>query len=65
MRALLRHAEVVVLAAEEEGFGLPLAEALACGAACVTSDEPALVELAAGGAARTSRAATRRRWPRR
>jgi len=49
-RALLRHAEVVVLAAEEEGFGLPLAEALACGAACVISDEPALVELACGAA---------------
>jgi glycosyltransferase involved in cell wall biosynthesis len=49
-RALLRHAEVVVLASEEEGFGLPLAEALACGAACVASDEPALVELAAGAA---------------
>jgi glycosyltransferase involved in cell wall biosynthesis len=50
-RDLLRHAEVVVLASEEEGFGLPLAEALACGAACVSSDEPALVEVA-GGAAR-------------
>ena len=49
-RALLQDAEAVVLAAEEEGFGLPLAEALACGAACVTSDEPALVELAAGAA---------------
>jgi glycosyltransferase involved in cell wall biosynthesis len=49
-RALLRHAEAVVLATEEEGFGMPLAEALACGAACVASDEPALVELAAGAA---------------
>ncbi len=49
-RALLRHAEAVVLAAEEEGFGMPLAEALARGAACVASDEPALVELAAGAA---------------
>jgi glycosyltransferase involved in cell wall biosynthesis len=47
-RALLRHAEVVVLASEEEGFGLPLAEALACGAACVASDDPALLEVAAG-----------------
>ncbi len=49
-RALLRHAEAVVLASDEEGFGLPLAEALACGAACVASDAPALVELAAGAA---------------
>ncbi len=49
-RALLRTAEVVVLASEEEGFGLPLAEALCCGAACVTSDEEALVEVAGGAA---------------
>jgi glycosyltransferase involved in cell wall biosynthesis len=49
-RALLRHAEVVVVASEEEGFGLPLAEALACGAACVASDTPALQEVAAGAA---------------
>jgi glycosyltransferase involved in cell wall biosynthesis len=48
---LYRHAEVVVLASEEEGFGLPLAEALACGAACVISDEPALLEVAGGAAA--------------
>lgn len=49
-RALLRSAQVVVLASEEEGFGLPLAEALCCGAACVTSDEEALVEVAGGAA---------------
>ncbi|HUK12769.1 MAG TPA: glycosyltransferase, partial [Thermoanaerobaculaceae bacterium] len=53
-RALLRHAELGVLASEEEGFGLPLAEALACGAACVVSDAAALVEVA-GGAARRFR----------
>ena len=47
-RALLRHAEAVVLASEEEGFGLPLAEALACGAPCVVS----------------RRARPRSRWPR-
>lgn len=50
-RDLLRHAELVVLASDEEGFGLPLAEALGCGAACVASDAPALVEVA-GGATR-------------
>ena len=50
-RDLLRHAELVVLASEEEGYGLPLAEAIACGAACVATDAPALVEVA-GGAAR-------------
>jgi len=48
---LMRGAELVVLASDEEGFGMPLAEALACGAACVASDAPALVEVA-GGAAR-------------
>lgn len=53
-RALLRHAEAVVLASEEEGFGLPLAEALACGAPCAISDEAALVEVA-GGCARVFR----------
>lgn len=49
-RSLFRTAEVVVLASEEEGFGLPLAEALACGAACVASDAEALVEVAGGAA---------------
>jgi glycosyltransferase involved in cell wall biosynthesis len=34
-----------------EGFGLPLLESMACGAACVTSDHPALLELGAGGGA--------------
>jgi glycosyltransferase involved in cell wall biosynthesis len=54
-RALLRHAELVALVSEEEGFGLPLAEALACGAACVASDAPALVEVSAGAARHVAR----------
>ena len=32
----------------EEGFGMPLLESMACGAACVTSDHAALVELGEG-----------------
>ncbi|TAM47240.1 MAG: glycosyltransferase family 1 protein [Acidobacteria bacterium] len=54
-RALLRHADLVTLVSEEEGFGLPLAEALACGAACIASDAPALVEVAAGAARHVAR----------
>jgi len=32
----------------EEGFGMPLLESMACGAACVISDHAALTELASG-----------------
>lgn len=49
-RQLLRHAAAFVLASEVEGFGLPLVEAIACGAPCVASDIPSLRE-AAGDAA--------------
>ncbi len=46
-RELLRSTEVFVLASEAEGFGLPLAEAISCGAPAVASDIPSLRE--AGG----------------
>ena len=44
-----RRAPVVLMPSEAEGFGLPVIEALACGAAVVASDIPALRE--AGGPA--------------
>jgi len=48
--ALLRAAEVFVLASEAEGFGLPLAEALCCGTPSVHSDIPVFHEVARGAA---------------
>ena len=44
-----RRAPVVLIPSGAEGFGLPVIEALACGAAVVASDIPALRE--AGGPA--------------
>jgi glycosyltransferase involved in cell wall biosynthesis len=44
--ALYRAAEIVLLPSESEGFGLPLIEALACGAPVVASDIPVLREVA-------------------
>jgi glycosyltransferase involved in cell wall biosynthesis len=48
---LYRRAAVVLVPSEAEGFGLPVIEALACGAAVVASDIPVLREV--GGAAVT------------
>ena len=46
---LYRRAAAVLVPSEAEGFGLPVVEALACGAAVVASDIPTLRE--AGGPA--------------
>ncbi len=45
LQALYRNAIALVQPSEEEGFGLPAAEAMASGAAVITSDAAALLEL--------------------
>ncbi|HEY2512123.1 MAG TPA: glycosyltransferase [Polyangiaceae bacterium] len=47
---LLRRARAVLLPSEAEGFGIPLVEALACGAVVFASDIPVLREVGRGGA---------------
>ena len=49
LAVLYRHASLVLLPSETEGFGLPVVEALACGAPVLASDLPVLREV--GGAA--------------
>jgi glycosyltransferase involved in cell wall biosynthesis len=50
LAALYRRAALVLLPSQAEGFGLPVIEALACGAVVVASDIPVLREVGGDGA---------------
>ena len=50
LAAVYRRASLVLLPSEAEGFGLPAAEALACGAPLLASDIPVLREVAGDAA---------------
>ncbi len=47
---LYSHATAFLFPSRYEGFGLPLLEAMACGAPVIASQDPALIEVAGGGA---------------
>ena len=54
--ALYTNAEAVLYCSEYEGFGLPVLEAMRCGANVITSRDPALLELTADTALHVSTA---------
>jgi len=63
LASLYRRAALVVLPSEREGFGLPVVEALACGAPVLASDLPVLREVG-GSAAEFVPAGDRDAWAR-
>lgn len=52
--SLYRNALALVLPSAEEGFGLPAAEAMACGTAVITSTAPSLMEITGDAALHAS-----------
>jgi glycosyltransferase involved in cell wall biosynthesis len=50
LATLYRHAQLVLQPSDAEGFGLPVVEALACGAVIIASDIPVLREVGASSA---------------
>ncbi len=54
LAAAYRGAIAVIVPSQEEGFGLPAVEAMACGVPVITSLAPALVEVTDGAALHTS-----------
>jgi alpha-1,3-rhamnosyl/mannosyltransferase len=54
LAALYRGAIALVMPSLEEGFGLPVAEALACGAPVIASDIPSFREVTGGAAIHTN-----------
>ncbi|HUR82108.1 MAG TPA: glycosyltransferase family 1 protein, partial [Thermoanaerobaculia bacterium] len=54
LAALYRGAIALVMPSLEEGFGLPVAEAMACGTPVIASDIPSLREVSGGAALHTN-----------
>ena len=50
LASVYRRARVLIQPSESEGFGLPVAEAMACGTPVIASDIPALREVGGGAA---------------